>query len=240
MRHPLAVAFTLVLLIAAGAAVAGEPAGRTPQPVIERATAGTQCVAAPDVMRRDHPSLLKHQRDETVHRGVREARASLKACIGCHASAATGSVAQAKTDFCSSCHSLRSGADRLLRVPLQQGAAHHGAGHGGQAMKTGADQGLSGRRKFLGLAAAGMGGVLLAPGIHLIEIAQAATPGASSTGALGPADRHDQVRQRLHRLRQRLQHRERARPAPLADLGAVDPQGRDQGDQDRAHVLACR
>jgi len=62
-------------------------------------------VAAPDVMRRDHPSLLKHQRDETVHRGVREARASLKACIGCHASAATGSVAQAKTDFCSSCHS---------------------------------------------------------------------------------------------------------------------------------------
>jgi hypothetical protein len=82
MRHPLMVALSVVLLIAAG----------------------TQCVAAPDVMRRDHPSLLKHQRDETVHRGVREARASLKACIGCHASAATGSVAQAKTDFCSSCH----------------------------------------------------------------------------------------------------------------------------------------
>ena len=47
-------------------------------------------------------------------------------------------------------------------------------------MKTGAEQGLAGRRKFLGLAAAGMGGVLLAPGIHLIEIAQAATPEASS------------------------------------------------------------
>jgi hypothetical protein len=105
MRHPLAVAFTLVLLIAAGAAAAGEPAGRTPKPAIEPARAGTQCVAAPDVMRRDHPSLLKHQRDETVHRGVREAQSSLKACIGCHASAATGSVAQAKTDFCSSCHS---------------------------------------------------------------------------------------------------------------------------------------
>ena len=43
-------------------------------------------------------------------------------------------------------------------------------------MKTGTEQGLAGRRKFLGLAAAGMGGVLLAPGIHLIEIAQAATP----------------------------------------------------------------
>ncbi|WP_341892840.1 sulfate reduction electron transfer complex DsrMKJOP subunit DsrO [Variovorax sp. YR752] len=47
-------------------------------------------------------------------------------------------------------------------------------------MKSGAEQGLAGRRKFLGLAAAGMGGVLLAPGIHLIEIAQAATPEASS------------------------------------------------------------
>jgi hypothetical protein len=99
------VAFTLVLLIAAGAAAAGEPAGRTPKPAIEPARAGTQCVAAPDVMRRDHPSLLKHQRNETVHRGVREAQSSLKACIGCHASAATGSVAQAKTDFCTSCHS---------------------------------------------------------------------------------------------------------------------------------------
>jgi len=105
MRHPLALAFALVLLIATGAAVAGEPAGRTPRPAIEPATAGTQCVAAPDVMRRDHPSMLKHQRDETVHRGVREAKSSLKGCIGCHASAATGSVAQAKTDFCSSCHS---------------------------------------------------------------------------------------------------------------------------------------
>jgi tetrathionate reductase subunit B len=47
-------------------------------------------------------------------------------------------------------------------------------------MKTGAAQGLAGRRKFLGLAAAGLGGALLAPGIHLIEVAQAATPGASS------------------------------------------------------------
>ena len=43
-------------------------------------------------------------------------------------------------------------------------------------MSTGSTEALAGRRKFLGLAAAGMGGVLLAPGIHLIEVAQAATP----------------------------------------------------------------
>ncbi len=104
MRHPLALALALVLLIAATAALAGEPAGRTPRPAIEPAKAGTQCVAPPEVMRREHPTLLKHQRDVTVHRGVREARDSLQGCVGCHASAATGSVAQAKTDFCSSCH----------------------------------------------------------------------------------------------------------------------------------------
>lgn len=47
-------------------------------------------------------------------------------------------------------------------------------------MSTGSTEALAGRRKFLGLAAAGLGGVLLAPGIHLIEVAQAATPDASA------------------------------------------------------------
>ncbi len=48
-------------------------------------------------------------------------------------------------------------------------------------MSTGSREALSGRRQFLGLAAAGAGGVLLAPGIHLIEVARAATPAVSST-----------------------------------------------------------
>lgn len=104
MRHPLMVSLALVLMIASGAAIAAEPSGRTPKPAIEPARTGTQCVAPPEVMRRDHPAMLKHQRDVTVHRGVRQARDSLQGCVGCHASAATGSVAQAKTDFCSSCH----------------------------------------------------------------------------------------------------------------------------------------
>ena len=44
---------------------------------------------------------------------------------------------------------------------------------------TGASQAMSGRRAFLGLAA-GVGGVLLAPGVHLMEIAQAAVPAATA------------------------------------------------------------
>lgn len=44
---------------------------------------------------------------------------------------------------------------------------------------SGAVQALAGRRQFLGLAAAGLGGVAIAPGIHLMEVAQAATTEAS-------------------------------------------------------------
>jgi len=89
----------------AGAALGqGVERGRVPRPLIEPAR-GEACVADPAFMRRNHMQLLKHQRDETVHLGVRDARASLKGCIGCHASSATGSVAQAPGDFCASCHS---------------------------------------------------------------------------------------------------------------------------------------
>jgi hypothetical protein len=84
----------------AGATARGQGLG----PVIEPAR-GAQCVADPAFMRRNHMDLLKHQRNETVHLGVRDARASLKGCIECHASKASGSVAAAKTDFCVSCHS---------------------------------------------------------------------------------------------------------------------------------------
>jgi tetrathionate reductase subunit B len=41
----------------------------------------------------------------------------------------------------------------------------------------------SGRRGFIGIAAAGFAGLLLAPGIRLIEVAQASSPGTVSAGA---------------------------------------------------------
>jgi predicted CXXCH cytochrome family protein len=92
----------MLVVCSLAASAAGD--SRTPRPVIEPARAGTQCIADPATMRRDHPSMLKHQRDLTVHGGIRGAKASLKACIDCHASAATGSVAKADTNFCVSCH----------------------------------------------------------------------------------------------------------------------------------------
>ena len=106
--------FALAWLLTAGAvaaglgiaevAQAGELAGRTPKPAIERATRGSQCVEEVGFMRRNHMDLLKHQRDETVFGGIRGAKHSLKECIACHASAQTGSVAKAESNFCVSCH----------------------------------------------------------------------------------------------------------------------------------------
>ncbi|NTV85164.1 MAG: hypothetical protein HGA21_00295 [Burkholderiaceae bacterium] len=78
-------------------------AGRVPQPIIESAR-GDKCVQDPVFMRRNHMELLKHQRDDTVHGGIRGAKYSLNGCIGCHASQTTGSVATASTNFCQSCH----------------------------------------------------------------------------------------------------------------------------------------
>lgn len=95
----------LFLPFAAAMAAAGDGTSRTPQPVIERATQGAQCVADPAVMRRSHMDFLKHQRDETVRGGIRGAKFSLKACIECHAGKQTASVTQAETNFCVSCHS---------------------------------------------------------------------------------------------------------------------------------------
>lgn len=92
----------LVLLVTASLAVAQ---GRTPLPAVQKAAAGTQCVAPPAEMRRNHMEMLKHQRDDTVRGGIRGAKASLRGCVDCHASAETHSVVKAGTDFCASCHS---------------------------------------------------------------------------------------------------------------------------------------
>ena len=73
------------------------------QPVIEAARNGP-CVEDAPTMRRHHMEYLKHQRDATVHGGVRGAKYSLKACIACHASQSTNSVTASSSNFCQSCH----------------------------------------------------------------------------------------------------------------------------------------
>jgi hypothetical protein len=67
-------------------------------------TPGEKCVEPTDVMRRDHMKFILHQRDDTMHRGIRTSKHSFKNCVDCHADPKTGSVL-GKDGFCQSCHS---------------------------------------------------------------------------------------------------------------------------------------
>lgn len=67
---------------------------------------GEACIAPNEVMRRDHPDMLKHQRDDTVRLGIRGAKASLKACVECHSTTSDGKAVPVDDpgQFCQSCH----------------------------------------------------------------------------------------------------------------------------------------
>lgn len=66
---------------------------------------GDKCVRDDDYMRRNHMNLLKHQRDETMRKGIRTTQYSLKNCIECHASKKNNSVIGSNDNFCQGCHS---------------------------------------------------------------------------------------------------------------------------------------
>jgi hypothetical protein len=79
---------------------------RVPKPSITKGE-GQQCVEPTDIMRRDHMNFLMHQRDATVHQGVRTTKHSLVGCVDCHVQRDTGGQAipvNAPGQFCQSCH----------------------------------------------------------------------------------------------------------------------------------------
>jgi [DsrC]-trisulfide reductase subunit J len=97
-----------VALLVAGGAVAAGAAGdagtRVSVPHLD-APRGERCVMDTAFMRRNHMNLLLHQRDRTVHEGVRTSAIALQKCIGCHANEQTGSVIGSDRSFCQGCHS---------------------------------------------------------------------------------------------------------------------------------------
>lgn len=97
MRRLAALALVAMLAIPAGVMAGAD------KPAIVKAQSGP-CIAPPEVMRREHPDMLKHQRVKTVHEGLVEQKVSLEKCVACHASKQTGSVAASSQDFCESCH----------------------------------------------------------------------------------------------------------------------------------------
>lgn len=60
-----------------------------------------------DVMRRNHMVYIKHQRDETMHNGIRTSKYSLKGCIDCHEKKDDDGKPMTVDNpehFCASCH----------------------------------------------------------------------------------------------------------------------------------------
>jgi len=84
------------------AAHAADASGAVPMPV-HTFEKGEQCVEPVDVMRRNHMQLILHQRDKTMHEGIRTTQHSLNKCVDCHADKKTGSVL-GKDGFCENCH----------------------------------------------------------------------------------------------------------------------------------------
>ncbi len=65
------------------------------------------CVEPTDFMRRNHMEVIEHQRDETVHNGIRSTKHSLAGCIDCHTSYGADKVPvsiNAEGQFCIACH----------------------------------------------------------------------------------------------------------------------------------------
>jgi [DsrC]-trisulfide reductase subunit J len=109
-RIALGLAALFTCAASVGIVLADEGAGRTPTPSIPKGK-GDHCVRDTAFMRRYHMVMLKHQRDDTVHEGVRGGDFSIRACVNCHAVNGADGQPVSYADprhFCRSCHSYAS------------------------------------------------------------------------------------------------------------------------------------
>jgi len=96
-----AIMIAALVLFATGVAGEGVPQPHPPK------GKGQACVAETDFMRRNHPDLLNHQRDDTLRIGIRGDKFSLKACVACHAVPGADSkpvTVKSPKHFCRECH----------------------------------------------------------------------------------------------------------------------------------------
>ena len=102
-----------LLLLSVGAYAASSAADKAsrvakPEIVIDRSKSGDKCVEETSFMRKNHMKLLMHQRDETMHKGIRTTKHSLKNCVSCHASTKDNNVLGSDEHFCQACHTYAS------------------------------------------------------------------------------------------------------------------------------------
>ena len=70
-------------------------------------SATQECVEPEDEMKRNHMEYILHQRDETVHEGIRTRQYALEECINCHSTKdESGEYIRVEDSrhFCAACH----------------------------------------------------------------------------------------------------------------------------------------
>ena len=138
-RYLSIVTFCLLAVMPVRALLAGD--GLYPEvPKAKARFSDTQeCVEPVEDMRKNHMEYILHQRDATVHEGIRTRQHSLVECINCHVSDAPDTPrVNSEKHFCNSCHSYASvsidcfrchadrpvkGSDNHLLTPST--ASHH-------------------------------------------------------------------------------------------------------------------
>jgi len=74
-------------------------------------SATQECVEPEEEMRRNHMEYILHQRDKTMHEGIRTRQYALEECINCHASKdESGEYVRVEDPrhFCATCHTYAS------------------------------------------------------------------------------------------------------------------------------------
>ncbi len=96
------------LMLISTAAFVGTVQAETPFPTInEPSDESKKCIHPEDEMRRNHMKYILHERDETMHEGIRDEPESLANCINCHVEPdSSGEIAgiDSSEHFCNACH----------------------------------------------------------------------------------------------------------------------------------------
>jgi hypothetical protein len=126
----------LALGILLGSVTPGMADGLLPDiPAAQNRFSDTQgCVEPTADMRKNHMEYILHQRDETVHEGIRDKQHSLVECINCHVSDAPDAPrVSSEKHFCSSCHSYASVSIDCFQChadrPVKTGSDLHSLSH---------------------------------------------------------------------------------------------------------------
>lgn len=98
----------LIYLLAGLTLLSTSVSAETPFPTVhEPSDKSLKCIHPEEEMRKNHMKYILHERDETMHEGIRNEPGSLAACIDCHVEPnEKGEIAgiDSEEHFCNSCH----------------------------------------------------------------------------------------------------------------------------------------